>query len=272
MKLAQSSAVYFNYSLQYAIQDLHRLGYDGIEIWGGRPHMYRSDLDEQIEEICDLLHSLNMEVCNYIPAQFRYPSLLCSDNETVRSDSVEYIKSGIDNALKVNAPSVSLCPGVFPFDGNAQTGWSQLVISMREIAEYCQNKDIFLLIEPAHRFESNIILTVEDALRMLDQLKSERFGILLDTGHCMVNGEDFRSIVPKCKGIPFHIHLDDNNGDADSHLIPGRGSIEFISLKRALDEINYQGFLSGELGSIYTMNPTSACKETLDFLNQHFLS
>jgi len=41
INFSQSSAVYINYSLEYAIQDLHNLGYDGIEIWGGRPHMYK---------------------------------------------------------------------------------------------------------------------------------------------------------------------------------------------------------------------------------------
>jgi sugar phosphate isomerase/epimerase len=44
VRLAASSMVYFNYSLPYAIRDLARLGYDGIEFWGGRPHMYRHDL------------------------------------------------------------------------------------------------------------------------------------------------------------------------------------------------------------------------------------
>ena len=64
MKFAQSSAVYFNYSLQYAIKDLYSSGYDGIEIWGGRPHMYRNDLDEQLDEIKDLLNLiLTIEDC-----------------------------------------------------------------------------------------------------------------------------------------------------------------------------------------------------------------
>ena len=60
MKFAQSSAVYYNYSLKYAIQDLGRIGYDGIEIWGGRPHMYRQDLDEQLTDILSLLEKYDL--------------------------------------------------------------------------------------------------------------------------------------------------------------------------------------------------------------------
>jgi len=35
MRFSQSSAVYFNHSIKYAIQNLHDLGYKGIEILGG---------------------------------------------------------------------------------------------------------------------------------------------------------------------------------------------------------------------------------------------
>ncbi len=270
MKFAQSSAVYFNYSLQHAIADLGRLGYDGIEIWGGRPHMYRDDLDLQLDEINGLLEEQGMVVCNFIPAQFRYPSQLCSDNEQIRRDSVQYILSAIKNAAKVKSPSVSLCPGMVVFDRDIKKGWEQLRKSMEEIAELNRDYGLDLLIEPAHRYESNLILTVEDGLRMINQLKSDRFGILLDTGHAHVNGEDFAEIVPKCKGIPFHIHIDDNDSSADQHLMPGAGTIDFKILSDALDGIGYEGFVSAELGLAYLMDPGTACGDTLEFLRKAF--
>ncbi|MDY7011312.1 MAG: TIM barrel protein [Planctomycetota bacterium] len=270
MRFAQSSAVYFNYSLQHAITDLHSLGYDGIEIWGGRPHMYRHDLDGQMDEIVTLLRKCDMRICNFIPAQFRYPSVLCSDNETVRADSVAYIKDAIDNAAKVGSPAVSLCPGMTLFDRDVRAGWKQLARSFSEIAEYNQDKGLELLIEPAHRFESNLILTIEDCLRMLDELGSDSFGVLLDTGHCHVNGEDFRRVVPLCKDRPLHVHLDDNDGRSDAHLIPGEGSVDFAALAEALDGIGYDGFISAELGGAYIMDPTAACAETLTILRKMF--
>lgn len=270
MQFAQSSAIYLNYSLQFAIKDLHDIGYQGIEIWGGRPHMYRHDLDEQMDDIIGLLKKLNMKVCNFIPAQFHYPSILCSTNEVVRQDSVEYIKVAIDNAIKVGAPSISLCPNMIIFDENTKRGWKKLIKSYKEIEEYNQDKNLVLLIEPAHRYESNLILTIEDCFRMFDELKSDKFGILLDTGHCNINREDFMVALLKCKDIPLHIHIDDNNGDCDAHLIPGKGNVDFKSLIKALKEINYQGFISAELSSTYIMDPRTACEETLCVLKEMF--
>ncbi len=272
MRFAQSSAVYFNYSLEHAIRDLARIGYDGIEIWGGRPHMYRHDLDDRRDRLAALIRETGLTVCNFIPAQFRYPSLLCSLNERVRRDSIGYIMDAMDNALAIGSPSVSLCPGMLPWDEDRGAGWRQLLRSFREIDEYGRQLDgkLLLLIEPAHRFETNLILTIEDTVRMLDELGSDRFGILLDTGHCNVNGEDFRKAVPLCKGFPLHVHFDDNRGDADSHLVPGEGNVDFEALAEALDGIGYRGFLSAELGGAYIMDPSAACERTLEFFRERF--
>ncbi len=258
MKLAQSSFVYFNYPLQEAIRRLHAHGYQGIEIWGGRPHMYRHDLADELDDILALLDHLGMSVPNFIPAQFRYPSILCSTNETVRRDSVQYIKSAIDNALRVRSPSVSLCAGMALFGTDLDEAWAQLRRSIEELLDYTEDTNLKLLIEPAHRVESNLILTVTDALRMIQDVKSLRLGVLLDTGHAHVNGEDLAQDVRALKDVPFHIHIDDNNGDSDAHMIPGAGTIDFGPFAAALREIGYQGFVSAELGWQYTQDPDAA--------------
>ena len=269
MNFAQSSAVYFNYSLEYAIRDLHRLGYEGIEIWGGRPHMYRTDLE--VEPLVSLLRSLEMHVCNLIPAQFRYPSLLCSDNEEVRRDSVSYIVSAMRNAVAVGSPSVSLCPGMVLWDHDLEVGRRQLRTSMLELAEInAAEFHLKLLIEPAHRYETNLLLTVEQTIEFIDSLDSMDFGILIDTGHCNVNGEDLAAAIKTAKNLPLHVHVDDNHGDVDAHLVPGEGSIDFSEIPAALDAIGYRGFLSAELGPRYIMNPGDACRQTLEWFRNTF--
>jgi protein FrlC len=256
--------------LQEAIRCLHEFGYQGIEVWGGRPHCYRHDLDDELDEIKALLDRFEMSVCNFIPAQFRYPSILCALNETVRRDSVRYIQDAIDNARKLGSPCVSLCPGMTLFGEDVEEGWSQLHKSFVELLDYTDGTDMVLLIEPAHRFESTLILTVEDGLRMIEEIDSERLGILLDTGHANVNGEDLAEVVRSLKHVPLHIHIDDNHGDSDAHLIPGEGSIDFAPFVQALEEIHYQGFVSAELGFQYTLDPDPAVQQTHVALSEMF--
>lgn len=270
MNFAQSSAVYFNYSLQHAIKRLAEIGYTGIEIWGGRPHMYRHDLDAQTAEIRNLLEKHGMTVCNLIPAQFRYPSLLCSDNEEVRRDSVRYIADAMRNARMIGSPSVSLCPGMLPWDRDLKTGRAQLLKSLRELDEVNRAYNLLLLVEPAHRFETNLVCTVEECVDLLKEVESDGFGILLDVGHAHVNGEDMQQAITLAARYPFHLHLDDNDSSADQHLIPGKGSIDFGAVASALREIDFSGYISVELGHQYASDPDAACKETLEFLKKRF--
>jgi fructoselysine 3-epimerase len=261
MKLAQSSFVYFNYPLEAAILSLCRLGYAGVEIWGGRPHMYRHDLDSELESIKALLADCGMVVPNFIPAQFRYPSILCSSNDAVRRDSVRYIQDAIDNAVKIGAPSVSLCAGMTLGGESVERGWANLRQSIVELLDYSDKAGMLLLIEPAHRAESTLILTVADALRMIREIRSDRLGVCLDTGHAALNGEDLAQAVRCLKGIPLHIHIDDNWGDSDTHLIPGDGGIDYAPFAGALAEIGYRGFVSAELGFQYTLDPEPAVRK-----------
>jgi sugar phosphate isomerase/epimerase len=44
MKLGTATSVLYQYTLQDAIPLIARAGYEGVDIWGGRPHAYRRDL------------------------------------------------------------------------------------------------------------------------------------------------------------------------------------------------------------------------------------
>lgn len=270
MIFAQSSFVYFNYHLLDAIERLHRAGYGGIEIWGGRPHAYRSDLDDQVSRINETLDKCEMVVPNFVPAQFRYPSILCSMNESVRRDSVAYIKHAVDNAVKFRAKTVSVCPGMTLAGEDLDACRNQLKQSLVEILDHADKAGISILIEPAHEWETTLVLTVRDALDLIGEIGSERLGVLLDTGHLHVNGEDQAEAVRACRDVPLHIHIDDNNGDSDAHMVPGRGGIDFGPFAEALKEIDYRGAVSAELGFQYTLKPDGPVKETMDFLRSTF--
>ncbi|GAH45931.1 unnamed protein product, partial [marine sediment metagenome] len=74
MKLSQSTFVYFNYPLKEAVTRIAEAGYQGVEVWGGRPHAYRNDLTEaELKDIRSLIEDKGVEVSAFIPAQFRYP-------------------------------------------------------------------------------------------------------------------------------------------------------------------------------------------------------
>ncbi len=261
MKLSYSTKLYYNYRLEDTIRRAANIGYPGVEIWGGRPHAYYKDMDKSaVLSVIKVIEETGVEISGFIPAQFGYPTNLCSPIISIRRDSVEYIKRSIDTSLALGCMKVSLCPGRTLYGQGYKQGMADLNASLTELVDYAINRDVLLLLEPAHMLESDLILTIEDGVRVIEEQQFENMGIALDTGHCHVNKEVLVDTVHLLsqKQIPMHIHLDDNNTMGDQHKIPGEGSIDFVPFLQALIKADYDGYLTVELGFDYTANPDAA--------------
>jgi len=134
-KLSLSTFLYFNYPLAESVRRIAYAGYDGIDIWGGRPHAYRHDLQEgEIAALVRQIESAGMKVASFIPAQFRYPTSLCSPDDRVRLDSIEYIQDSIETAAAFKAPIVSICPGHTLYGQGLADGLDRLRDSVHRIS------------------------------------------------------------------------------------------------------------------------------------------
>lgn len=76
--------------------------------------------------------------------------------------------------------------------------------------------------------------------RLVKTVDSPYFGWCYDTGHAHLYG--FRpEELAGCAVCPLSLHLQDNNGGGDEHLIPGDGEIDFDSTMKTLRAIGYAG-------------------------------
>jgi fructoselysine 3-epimerase len=265
VKLSISSFVYLNYPLDETIRRVAAAGYDGIDIWGGRPHAYRRDLSaEASASLRRLLDEQGLAVASFIPAQFRYPTSLCSPIDIIRSDSIDYICDSIATAAGLGAPVVSVCPGHSLFGQTQDDAWSRLADSLRKIASRAGDYGIRIALEPADRYETDLVHTTAGALRLLGEVGRSEVGVVLDNGHCEVVGERADEAVANLGDKLYHVHLDDNDGRRDQHLIPGEGSCDIPSFMRALKRIDYSGYVTAELSFDYTLDPDEASRLTLE--------
>jgi fructoselysine 3-epimerase len=261
MKISLSSFIYYNYTLADAISFTAQAGFDGIDIWGGRPHAYRRDLSEkETAALCRLMQDEGLAVSSFIPAQFRYPTSLCSPIDTVWSDSIRYIQDSIETAAALGAPLVSVCPGHTLHGQPQEDGFARLEDALSQVAEFAARFNLRVAIEPADRYETDLLNTCTETLKLVNRLGMPNLGVLLDNGHAYVVGEAPEQVLPSLGDKLFHIHLDDNKGQRDQHLIPGDGDYNFTPLVASLNEIRYAGFLGIELGWDYTIDPLSASK------------
>ena len=83
--------------------------------------------------------------------------------------------------------------------------------------------------------------------RMNRETNSDIFKVCLDTGHANFCGTDPADAV-RLLGKEYlgALHVHDNNGKADQHYIPGKGTIDWRAFSDALEEIGFEGALSFE--------------------------
>lgn len=269
MKFSQSTFVYYRYPLETAIRRLADFGYDGVEIWGGRPHAFWEDMDDgRINSIKNLLDETGLEISNFIPAQFRYPVNIATTDQRIRKRSIDYLKRNIDVAEALQAPSVSICPGFSLFGEPLADSRKAMMDSLSACIDHAKGMSLNLLIEPAHSMETDHVLTVEHAMSVIDELGKEWLGLCIDTGHMFINRESLSTVPHRVGGYTVHYHLDDNGGVNDDHLVPGEGRIDFDLFLRNLGDTGYNGFLAFELGWGYTADPDVAVSKSLDFIKR----
>lgn len=83
-------------------------------------------------------------------------------------------------------------------------------------------------------------------LRRLDRASRPAYGFVLDTGHANIAG-DLREIETHLNDHLISLHLNDNDGGGDQHLMPGEGSLDWAAVRQLLRTSGYRGVLLYEV-------------------------
>jgi protein FrlC len=257
IRLGTVSSLFVNYTLEDAVNQIAEAGYDAIDIWGGRPHVYRDDYSKsQLVEIRKKIENSGMEISSFMPTFYRYPTNLCSPNPIVRKDSLDYVFKCMDNAAVLGATTLLVVPSKLINGDNAEEAWKRMSEALFSICEYSRQYPINIGLEVVNHLNFSLINTSQDALRMIKQFNFPNLGIVLDTGHINLEEETAENALNNCKEKLLQIHINDNNGLAQQNTIPGEGTFAFQPFFSQLKKINFRGVISIELlAAEYTQDP-----------------
>jgi protein FrlC len=269
MKIGSVSGVYLNYPIEEAVRRIAAAGYDSIDVWSGRPHVYRHDFAvEELRHLCQLIDEGGLTVSSFLPAFYRYPYSLSSPNGIVRQDSVQYMKECMDNAVELGSPILLVVPGRTIYGQDREDGLKRLADSVDAVCQHAFQYDIKLGVEPANRFVTDLVVTAADAMRVIDELGYANLGVVLDTGHMNLGSETTQEAVQLLGDHLLQLHVNDNDGMQQQNLVPGEGTFNFRELIDTLYQTNFDGVLSAELGYHYTLEPDPAVQLTAQRLRR----
>jgi protein FrlC len=268
MKLGIATSVLYLYSLRDAIPLIAETGFDGVDIWGGRPHIYRQDYTPaELDELRRIIAGHGLSVSSFMPAFYRYPHSLSNPNPKVRQDSLEYMRQCIDNAATLGARIVLVVPDLSLVGQASCDSRRRLTESIDICARYASQYDLKLGIEVLHFDETDLVNTSDDAIGIIRELVHTNLGVVLDTGTLNLSKENPHEAVTKLDDLLLQVHINDNHGGLkQQNLIPGEGTYNFREFIKVLKKNGYSGFLSAELSKEYSDDPVPALRKTVERL------
>jgi sugar phosphate isomerase/epimerase len=91
---------------------------------------------------------------------------------------------------------------------------------------------------------------IPELYEVIDAVDANNFGICLDTGHTNLFGLPLGEAVRQCGDRLIATHVHDNDGHADQHIEPTRGTIDWEDAIAALREIGWDGIYNLEIAPL----------------------
>ncbi len=222
----------------------HQHGFQGVEITCDYP---RGPLDyshETISQMATLAKKHDMPLQVHAP----YRNLRLADiNPRIREASVQSVKDGIDFAHQINARIVTMHLG-----NTAKILLSQfytrirktLLDSITALVEYAEVHNVALAIEnvPSGKsaWEEAIGQKAEEIIDIIKEIKAKNIGVTFDVGHANTVSDPVNFAIELAPYI-VNVHLHDNDGSIDQHLLIGEGKIDFLEILGTFKRVNYSG-------------------------------
>ena len=276
VRFAYSTNAYTQFPLLEAINEIRRLGFEGVEILADAPHAFPGGVNvaalacalKTSRLVISNLNgntSLGLDTEKRDPTGF-WPSFLDPD-PGVRRMRMDYVKSVVDLARALGAESVCTASGRLPRGVSKSRASGFLIDALEPILAHAEKRPpVRLGVEYEPGF---LIGDLRSLLGLLQKIRHPLLGANLDLGHAVCVGDDPCEAIEALQGRIWNMHVEDIRGRIHEHLVPGKGEIRFDRIRDAVEKGGYKGFLTLELYP-YKANPSEAGKRGLEFLKPIF--
>lgn len=253
MKISFFTNSLHRWPIEKSFEVASKFGYDGIEIWGGRPHAYAPDMrPEDIQKIKDLSAKYNLPIVSFEPEM---ACLLWRDQRWI-DESMEYFRLCIDFCKAIGCPYMVMAALQCSYEYSTDEDWAQFIKYMKELAAYSESVDgVTMILETVTPWEGNILIRSDDTVRALKEINSPKVKAMLDLAAPLTVGEPSSNYFEKLGKDLVHVHLVDCKKDVEDHLILGDGELPVEEVLSMLDSYGYDGYCSVELFDEYRTEP-----------------
>ena len=119
-----------------------------------------------------------------------------------------------------------------------------------------------LALEPLSPRTTNFLRTAADAVALIEKVDSPRCRLILDCLAMSHESKPQAELIRQYRSELIHFHAND-----PTSLGPGFGKLDFVPIFRALQEIDYQGWVSVEVFN-YKPGPERLARESINYMKK----
>lgn len=218
-------------------------GFEAIEVYATRTHFNyhdpqaRTALAAWLQETGLVLHAVHAPTTtSYVNGLWGDTVSIGAADELRRRAAVADTMAALAMAADVPFDCLVLHLG-FPAPRPAENSRDAVRRSLEELAAPAREAGVRLAIE----LIPNPLSDPSSLVRWLENdVDLPGAGICLDVGHAHLSG-DVVDAIETCSGHIISVHLHDNSGRSDDHLVPGEGTIDWPGTLLAFQKVGYDG-------------------------------
>ena len=224
------------------LRNVSRLGFDGVEI----PVSTIYQNTDKIRQIIDHFRTKKkFEVVVTVGGTF--DSDVSSNDAATRKNGLRIIEKCVRMSYELGGSLIcgpmyaAVGRKVYVTKEERESILHHVAIEIRSAARYAKERGIRIALEPLCRYDTSLINTVSQGMRLVDMISSNNVGLLLDTFHMNIEEKSIASAILTAGERLFHFQASENTRGP-----PGSGLINWKEVWAALRSVNYNGLISIE--------------------------
>lgn len=226
-------------SIKTLFPKIAQLGFDVVEIAVEDPALI--DVKKVKTALTD--YGLETVICG----AFGNSRDLTNESIQVQQNGLDYIESCLDMCAELG---VSFFAGpMYSAVGKARmlkpdqrkAEWDLAVNNLQKVCEMAGSRGLNIALEPLNRFESDLVNTAADVMRMVKDINHPSANVILDSFHMSIEERDVEQAIKLVGDNLIHVQVSENYRGA-----PGSGQTPWDAYKKGLEAINYKGIVSIE--------------------------
>jgi sugar phosphate isomerase/epimerase len=246
MRLGVSTLLFSSHHIVDAVREIACLGHDRIELFCELAGLDVDTVeDATTRRLAELADEHNLEYSIHPPLVNT-----AAFDEGERAVAIHKYRATLALAGRLGIRDMVIHSGHRPcMQVSAERSRELARRTLRAVGETAGNVGVRLLLENTGWHEHAVLDTPGDLLELAESACPPDTGILLDTGHAVLQSfgvvDCARTWLPRLA----QVHAHDNSGEFDEHLPLGEGVIDWNSLIGLLVEAGWDGVFMLELGA-----------------------